>query len=285
MTLATADSWTFGGVIKDSAAGGIGKVGLTVSGGGTLTLTSVSTFTGDATISAGTLALSGAGSLNSTNGSISIAAGATFDVSGVTSPPYNVRTGKTLSGGGVAGGATINGALSLNGGWFLTLTYVSGTPAINVTGGELTLSGCLTTVTVSGSALGIGSYKLISAGAGGSVAGTLPPSVTVVGSGLAANTSASLRITSGELWLDVATAAVPRPVITSFSYDGASLILSGTNGIAGNTYYVLASTNVAAPLSNWEPVFTNQFEANGVFSVTNAVSPAIPARFYLLQLP
>ena len=185
-------------------------------GGGTLTLTNVSTFTGDTTISAGTLALSGAGSLNSTAGSISIAAGATFDVSGVTTPPYHVRTGKTLSGGGVSGGATINGALSQNGGGFLTLIYVSGTPAINVTGGELTLNGCATTVTVSGSALGLGSYKLISAGAGGSVAGTLPASVTVGGSGLAANTTASLRITSGELWLDVASAVVPRPVITSF---------------------------------------------------------------------
>jgi hypothetical protein len=63
------------------------------------------------------------------------------------------------------------------------------------------------------------------------------------------------------------------------------LILSGNNGTEGNTYYVLASTNVAAPLINWEPVFTNVFEANGVFSVTNPVSPVIPARFYLLQLP
>jgi hypothetical protein len=48
---------------------------------------------------------------------------------------------------------------------------------------------------------------------------------------------------------------------------------------------VLASTNVAAPLSNWQPVFTNTFGANGVFSVTNDISGAIPARFYRLQLP
>jgi hypothetical protein len=82
-------------------------------------------------------------------------------------------------------------------------------------------------------------------------------------------------------------AVPPQPVITGFSYYGAgpSLILSGTNGIEGNTYYVVASTNVAAPLSNWQPVFTNTFGANGVFSVTNAVSGAIPARFYRLQLP
>ena len=82
-------------------------------------------------------------------------------------------------------------------------------------------------------------------------------------------------------------AVPPQPVITGCSYYGAgpSLILSGTNGIEGNTYYVVASTNVAAPLSNWQPVFTNTFGANGVFSVTNAVSGAIPARFYRLQLP
>ena len=285
LTLASADPWTFGGVLKDSAAGGTGKLGLTLTGGGTLTLTGVSTFTGDAIISSGTLALSGAGALNSTAGAISIGAGATFDVSGVTAPPYAVRTGKTLSGGGVSGGATINGALTENGGGFLNLIYVSGTPAINVTGGALTLTGCATTVNVSGAPLGIGSYKLISAGAGGSVTGTLPATVTVGGSGLVANTAGSLRITNGELWMDVATAVVTRPVIASFSYDGANLIFSGSNGIAGNTYYVLASTNVATPLANWKPVSTNQFGANGVFSVTNAVSPAIPRRFYLLQLP
>ena len=105
------------------------------------------------------------------------------------------------------------------------------------------------------------------------------------GSGLAAKTTASLRITSGELWLDVVSTVVPRPVITSFRYEDARLILSGTNGTVGNTYYELASTNVAAPLSDWERVFTNRFEANGVFSVTNAVSLDTPARFYLLQLP
>ena len=284
LTLATADSWTFGGVIKDVVGSGTHKVGLTLAGG-TLTLTNVSTYTGETLINAGTLALSGSGSLNSTAGSISIAAGATFDVSGVTSPPYAVRTGKTLSGGGVSGGATINGALNENDGGFLALIYVFGTPAINVTGGEFTLNGCDTTVTVSGGALGVGSYKLISAGTGGSVGGTLPASVTVAGSGLAANTTASLRLTSGELWLDVASTVVPQPIITSFSFDGTSLVFSGTNGIAGNTYHVLASTNVTAPLANWEPVFTNTFDVNGAFSVTNAVSPAIPALFYLLQLP
>ena len=287
LTVNPAAPSVFAGAIKDSAAGGLGKLGLTLAGG-TLTLKGTNTFTGDATISVGTLALSEMGSLDSTAGSIVIAAGATFDVSGVTAPPAHVRTGKTLSGGGVAGGATINGALFLNGDSFLTLSYVSGTPAVNVTGGELTLNANPTTVTVSGSALGVGSYKLISAGAGGSVTGTLPASVTVGGSGLAANTTASLSIISGELWLDVASTGVPaQPVVTGFSYDSASssLILSGNNGTEGNTYYVVASTNVAAPLANWQPVSTNVFQAGGVFSVTNPVSSAMPARFYRLQLP
>ena len=83
------------------------------------------------------------------------------------------------------------------------------------------------------------------------------------------------------------TPSSAQPVITGVSCDGtsSSLILSGTNGTEGNTYYVVTSTNVAAPLSNWQPVLTNTFGANGVFSVTNAVSGAIPARFYRLQLP
>ena len=57
--------------------------GLTKVGTGTLTSQRANTYTGNTTISAGTLALSGSGSIANTP-SITIATNATFDVSAVT---------------------------------------------------------------------------------------------------------------------------------------------------------------------------------------------------------
>ena len=70
------------------------------------------------------------------------------------------------------------------------------------------------------------------------------------------------------------------PIVTGNVYSGTKFVFSGTNGFAGDTYYVLASTN----LSSWTPVATNTFGANGVFSVTNSLAPGAPQQFYRLQL-
>ena len=45
------------------------------------------------------------------------------------------------------------------------------------------------------------------------------------------------------------------------------------------------STSVALPATNWTRLLTNQFDGFGAFSFTNALSPAVPQRFYRLQLP
>jgi hypothetical protein len=75
------------------------------------------------------------------------------------------------------------------------------------------------------------------------------------------------------------------PGIASLSLSGANLVLNGTNGQSGGTYTVLMSTNVALPLSQWKPVATNVLSAGGDFTITatNAVSPAVPQRFFILQ--
>ncbi|MCD4726470.1 MAG: autotransporter-associated beta strand repeat-containing protein, partial [Pirellulales bacterium] len=84
-----------------------GDYSLTKAGGGTLTLGGANAYTGNTTISAGTLKLGGAASLAS--GAVDVAAGATFDVSEV-SGGYNLTAGQTLNGDGiVSGDITING--------------------------------------------------------------------------------------------------------------------------------------------------------------------------------
>lgn len=79
---------------------------------------------------------------------------------------------------------------------------------------------------------------------------------------------------------------LPPPSIATTSLSGMNLVLNGANGLSGGTYYVLMSTNLAQPLSQWTPIATNVLSASGNFNiiVTNAVDSKAPARFYILQL-
>jgi len=63
----------------------------------------------------------------------------------------------------------------------------------------------------------------------------------------------------------------PKPSITSIAQIGANIVISGTNGISGSQYYVLSSTNVTLPATNWTRVMTNVFDGAGNFQFTNAV--------------
>jgi hypothetical protein len=64
------------------------------------------------------------------------------------------------------------------------------------------------------------------------------------------------------------------------------LILSAANGQPGAPCYVLASTNLALPLSNWTRLATtNVFDPAGAFACTNAIESGLPQNFYRLQVP
>ena len=95
--------------------------------------------------------------------------------------------------------------------------------------------------------------------------------VAYLGGGLAAN------IVS----LNVVSASPPiRPVIGNIGLNGSKLVLNGSNGTAGNTYYVLSSTNLALPMTNWTVMMTDQFNAYGGFSFTNTISQTNHFQFY-----
>jgi hypothetical protein len=65
---------------------------------------------------------------------------------------------------------------------------------------------------------------------------------------------------------------------------GVNFILSGSNAPAGAQYRILASTNVALPLTNWMPVVTNIFAPDGSYRYTNS-SETNTLNFFRLVSP
>jgi 1,4-alpha-glucan branching enzyme len=87
---------------------------------------------------------------------------------------------------------------------------------------------------------------------------------------------------------DISVVAIQPPAqpgITGISLSGGNLVINGSNGVSGQTYYVLSATNLALPRSQWVPVTTNVLITSGNFTITatNAVNSNIPQAFYLLQ--
>jgi uncharacterized repeat protein (TIGR03803 family) len=79
---------------------------------------------------------------------------------------------------------------------------------------------------------------------------------------------------------------LPAPYITSIGMSGADLNLAGTNGLFGQTYHLLMSSDLALPFSQWTSVATNLLNTEGDFTITatNVADPVAPQRFYILQL-
>jgi hypothetical protein len=86
------------------------------------------------------------------------------------------------------------------------------------------------------------------------------------------------------------TYVLPPPVPQSFGFtsspaiSGSSLKFSATNATAG-TVYLLTSTNLLTPLSQWSPVWTNALSGAGSFTtnLAGAVHAGTKQQFYILS--
>jgi hypothetical protein len=203
----------------------------------------VNTYSGNTTVSAGTLALSGSGSIaNSPN--ITMGSGGTFDVSGLTTA-LTLGSSQTLKAS--ATGANTTGTLTTGSGKGLTLSagglaftaYGGGSTApLTVSGaGTLALNSEPVTVATS-SALAAGTYKLIAKSGSATVTGT-PGTLTVNGSGVVNGATPTLQVVSGELWLYVPSVSFSG-TLSAFTttYGTASTAQSGIavsgTGLSGN---------------------------------------------------
>jgi PKD repeat protein len=75
------------------------------------------------------------------------------------------------------------------------------------------------------------------------------------------------------------------PTIGTVTLTNGQFIVSGTNGLAGQQYRILTSTNITLALANWTPVWTNVFTApNGGYNYTNS-SVTNNASFFILVSP
>jgi autotransporter-associated beta strand protein len=107
----------------------------------------------------------------------------------------------------------------------------------------------------------------------------------------------AVNVAGGTLTLNTANIYTGATTVTNGflqvngSLSAGSIVTVGAGGQLGGTgvgyasYYLLGSTNLANPVSNWTRLLTNQFDAAGSFNFTNPMNPNWPQGFYLLQIP
>lgn len=234
-------SATFSGVVKD----GTGSVALAKLGSGTLTLTGANTYSGDTTITAGTLQIGAANALP-TSAQI-VGAGGAFDIGG-----FSVTIG-SLSGTGSVTDSAAAATLTTNGNNSST-TYAgvisdgSGPLSLVKAGtGTLTLAGANTftgTTTVAAGTLQLGKSNTLSSGTDVNVTGTLDMGGfsdvigSLAGSGTVENSVGSATLNANGDNASTAFTGVIEDLSGTLSLTKSgtgSLTLSGSNTYSGAT--------------------------------------------------
>lgn len=112
----TTNTWTVNPGLTMDVSGAISGTSAAINkeGTGTLNLTGANTYSGNTSVSGGTLALSAADNNIASSASIDVASGAILDVSGITNG-FALTSGQTLSGAG-----TVTGAMTITSGSVLS---------------------------------------------------------------------------------------------------------------------------------------------------------------------
>ena len=245
-------------------------------GTGTLTLSNANTYTGGTVIDAGTLLVRNTSGSGTGTNSVVVNGGGTLGGTGIILGPVTVNSGGAIAPGASVGTLTLRSNLTLSAGSILRfeLGATNASDRIVITN-ALVLNGTLHVTNVAG--FGPGTYTLIDYG------GALSGSEITVGSKPSGYSCTVDTDTLHQVRL-VVQAQTP-PVFGSIVISNGALVCSGSNGLAGDTYYLLASTNITLPLDNWERVATNQFDEGGHFLISNTPDSTVGRQYYRLQLP
>jgi autotransporter-associated beta strand protein len=195
-----------------SGASALTNGALTKTGAGTLTLTGSNLHTGATTISAGKLALSGAGAIADTSAVNLATSGVIFDISAITA------SGETVGSlAGVSGSSVVLGAKKLTAGGDNTSTSFAG--VLSGTGGSLTKTGTQT-LTLSG----VNTYT------GGT---------TISGGKLSVAASSALGLEGNNL-----TIAADATLVTTGSFNTSRATTLNGSGGTGGTFEVGSGTTL-----------------------------------------
>ena len=250
-----------------------GVVGLEKLGPGVLVLTATNLYTGGTTLSAGTLLVNGM--LTDTD-AVTVISG-TLGGTGMISGPVIVESGALFSPGGSLGTFTISNSLTLESGSKTWIDVNASTLAHDIVPGITTANygGTLTVSNLAGTPTLGQSFQIFSAADSSGNFSSITP-----------------QLSGGLRWrFDPASGALSvvgtnlQPRFSSLALEANNLVFFVTNGVPDATNYVLMATNLALPRGNWTRLATNLFDAGGNLAFTNAISPAIPGRFYLISIP
>src|SRR5581483_6691853 len=291
---------------REGNAGSVGSSGVLTFDTGTINANTIAVGflypSGSNSQAIGTINVNGSANLT-VNGALTLSSAVpTTNTTTKGQGTLNINSGTVQAAGIVAGGGT--SAVALTGGT-LIITNAAGTPSAplttfntaasalhfnldgsspvtNLNASTLTLLG-VNSVSIDSvkNLSGLAVFPLMSYGTlTGSVAANLsllPPPAGY--RALLVDNSAQKRVD-----LKITPAPSTPPVIVTSGLSNSKLSFSGANGPLSWTYYVLSSTNISLPLSNWTRIATNSFDASGNFTFTNTISPTTPRQFYLLQL-
>ena len=187
----------------------------------------------------------------------------------------------------VANGSTLKPSSAL--GSSLTLApggriQLGTTPPFFNVNGNVTNNDNTVVIDLGGASLGTGTYQLMTYS--GLLSGALNSGPTLI-NGSVSGTAAMDISTPGQINLAVYTG---QPRITSFGLSGSTLTVAGGNGTPGVTCGILASTNLALPLSQWMPIlrgapFNGSGNLNASIDLTNTLDAQATQQFFMLQEP
>jgi autotransporter-associated beta strand protein len=269
---AASSTLTIGGAISDGSSPGF----VNMQGPGTLVLSVANSYSGGTTVSAGTLQISGTGTLGATTGTLGVSGG-TLDLGATTQ-----TTGAlTLTGGTIQNGTLDASSFGVQAGTVSAILGGAGA-LTKTTAGTVTLSGVNTytgATTINGGTLeldgSIANTSSVTVNSGGTLSGTgvVDPITTMIMSGgtlapgNAANPTGTLTITgnlalqSGALYLVQVTpsaasatnvsgnatlAGTVDAVFASGTYAKNQYTILQSAGLGGTTFSALTTTNLPA---------------------------------------